>query len=325
MPHSVHDTSTLAGGTVQRATNILLVALALLLASAAPDAAGPITFNTALPISTGEGLVQGNAMVVRGSAATMDQELTGVAFPLVLAYGLTPDLALFAVAPVFVHKSLNVTTPMGRISRGSNGFGDSLFLGRYTLLEIDHPGSTFRLAPFVGLQTPTGDDHRSDRFGTLPRPLQPGSGAWDPQFGSILTYQTLNWEFDADAGYQFNTTADGFSFGDEAFTDQSIQYRLWPRELGSGVPGFLYAVLESDLIWTAKNMMNGQVDSNSGGLIWYLAPGFEYVTERFVLETAVQFPAVTSLNGAGLGPDGFGNDLQVIAAVRWNFFTPYHF
>ncbi len=312
------------------ASGVRLIAAALVilsspLLSVLSATAGPITFNTGLAISKGEGIVRGQARVVRGSAGTMDQELTAIAAPAALAYGLTRDLALFAVLPLFVHKSLDLTTPMGRISRGSNGFGDVRFLARYTLLQLDHPGSTLRVAPFAGLQVPTGGHDRSDRFGTIPRPLQPGSGAWDPLGGTVLTYQTLDWEFDTDAGYKSNTTADQFSFGDEAFTDQSIQYRIWPRVLGPGVPGFLYAVLESNLIGTGKNRMHGRVDPDSGGLIWYLDPGVQYVTERYVLEAAVQLPAVTSLNGAGLGKNGLGNDFQLVAGFRWNFFVPDHF
>jgi outer membrane putative beta-barrel porin/alpha-amylase len=297
----------------------------LMVVFAATARAGPLTFNTALPVSQGEGILRGDTMVVRGSSGFMDQDITGLAFPLVLGYGLTRDLTLFAMAPVFVHKSVNVATPMGRISRGSNGFGDMLFLGRYTLLEIDHPGSTFRVAPFVGLQVPTGDYHQSDRFGALPRPLQPGSGAWDPNFGSILTYQTLKWEFDADAGFQYNGTAHGFGFGNEAFTDQSIQYRIWPRELGAGVPAFLYAVLESNVIWEGENRMNGRIVPNTSGLAWYLDPGLEYVTDRFVLGTVIQLPVASSLSSKGFADHGLGNHFQVVTVVQWNFFTPYHF
>lgn len=308
-----------------RAVVLATAVFGLELAPAASAWAGAITFNTALPVSAGEIIVRGQSRVVRGSAGAMDQQLTGVGGITVLAYGLTPRVTLFATLPLFVHKSLNLTTPMGRISRGTNGFGDSLFLGRYTLLEVNRRGSTLRIAPFFGLWTPTGSDQRSDRFGAIARPLQPGSGSWDPQLGGVLTYQSLKWEFDTSSGYRFNTAADHFSFGDEAFTNQSFQYRVWPSELGSGVPGFLYAVLESNLIWTGKNRMNGKIDPNSGGLIWYLDPGLQWVTERYVLEAAVQLPAVTSFNGAGLGKNGLGNDFQVIAGFRVNLFSPFYF
>jgi len=307
-----------------RACGVTLLILGVVAAGASWAVAGPLTFNTALPVSQGEGILRGDAFVLRGSSGFMDEDVTGLAFPFVLGYGLTRDLTLFAIAPVFIHKSVNVTTPMGRISRGSNGFGDMLFLGRYTLLEIDHPGSTFRVAPFAGFQAPTGAYHRSDSFGALPRPLQPGSGAWDPNFGSTLAYQALGWEFDADAGFQYNTSAHGFGFGNELFTDQSVQYRLWPRELGTGVPGFLYAVLEDNLIWVGENRMNGEIVPNTSGLAWYLDPGIEYVTERLVLGTVVQLPVASTLSSAGFADHALGNHFQVLTVLQWNFFTPYH-
>ncbi len=37
----------------------------------------------------------------------------------------------------------------------------------------------------------------------------------------------------------------------------SLQYRLWPRELSGGVPGFLYGVVETNLIYQGKNEING--------------------------------------------------------------------
>lgn len=298
--------------------------LAFGLVSTPRATAGPLTFNTALPVSQGEGIVRTDAFLLRGSSGFMDQDVTGLAFPFVLGYGLTRNLTLFAMAPVFVHKSVNVTTPMGRISRGSNGFGDMLFFGRYTLLEVDRPGSSFRVAPFVGLQVPTGADHRSDRFGRLPRPLQPASGTWDPNFGSILTYQTLQWEFDADAGFQYNTSADGFGFGNQIFADQSIQYRIWPRELGAGVPRFLYAVLEDNLIWVGENRTNGQIVPNTSGLAWYLDPGLMFVTERLTLGTVVQLPVASTLSSAGFADHVLGNHFQFLTVLQWNFFTPYH-
>lgn len=307
-------TEPTGAGRWAAAVTLFLIVLPFSFASA-----GPITFSSALPVSSGEGILRGQAVVTRasGDSTPMDRSLTAVAAPSVLVYGLTPKLTLFGVVPFFVHKSINLTTPAGSVSRGSNGFGDVVLFGRYTLLQIDEPGSTLRIAPFAGLKVPTGSDTRSDMIGRLPRQLQPGSGSWDPLVGMALTWQTLPWEFDADAGYRFNTRADSFEFGDVAFTDMSFQYRLWPRRLGSGVPGFLYAVLESNLQWQGKNRAHGRVDSNSGGITWFLDPGIQYVTERYVLEAAVRLPAVQSLNG-----DALGGDFQVVAGMRWNFFTP---
>ncbi len=101
-----------------------------------------------------------------------------------------------------------------------------------------------------------------------------------PFGGVVLTFQTLAFEIDTEAAYKFNTEADGFEFGDEARFDLSVQYRLWPRDIGAGTPGFLYGVLEGNLVHQAKNRASGVRDPNSGGTVLFLAPGLQYVTRR---------------------------------------------
>ena len=108
---------------------------------------------------------------------------------------------------------------------------------------------------------------------------------------------------DSSASYKFNTEAHDFEFGDVARLDLSFQYRLWPRELGQGVPGFLYAVAETNLIWQDRNELAGSRDPDSGGTTWFLAPGIQYISRRFILEAAVQLPAVQDLGGNALEGD----------------------
>ncbi|MCH8155707.1 MAG: transporter, partial [Proteobacteria bacterium] len=79
--------------------------------------------------------------------------------------------------------------------------------------------------------------------------------------------------------------------------------RLWPRELGSGVPGFLYGVLEANLIHRDKDQVSGTNDPDSGGLSLFILPGLQYVTKRWIVETGVQIPVVQDLNGTALEKD----------------------
>lgn len=65
----------------------------------------------------------------------------------------------------YFDKFLELDAPGGRIERSASGFGDLLVLGRYTAFALDRPGSTIRLAPFVGLKVPTGKDDVSDSLG----------------------------------------------------------------------------------------------------------------------------------------------------------------
>lgn len=275
----------------------------------------PITFNTALPVAKHDGIVRLQTKYIRstGDSTTKDRELSVLAVPLVLVYGVTAKITLFGIIP-YLDKELKLTTPKGRMSRGDTGAGDVTFIGRYTIYQRDSPGKTIRLAPFGEIKAPTGDDNEADGLGRLPQPLQLGSGSWDYTLGSIFTWQTLKWQVDGAASYRFNTRANGFRFGDEARFDISYQYRLFPRQLGSGLPAFVYAVLESNLLWKDRNKTGSTDDMNSGGTTWFLSPGIQYVTRLMVLEAAIQVPIVQDLNGSALE-----NDYVGILSVRMNF------
>ncbi len=294
----------------------LICALLVLVSCSMPaPASAQITFNTALPVTEGEGILRVQSKYIRSTddPGPMDRELNVWAFPIVGVYGVTEKLALFSIVPV-LDKTLEVNTPMGRRTRNVTGLGDITFLARYTAYQRDRAGETFRVAPFVGIEVPTGDDDKKDSLGSLPQPLQLGSGSWDPLIGAATTWQTLDWEVDAAVSYKFNAEANNFQFGDEGRFDIGYKRRLWPRELGPGVPSFLYAALESNLIWQDENRVGGADDRDSGGITWFLAPGIQYVTKRFVLEAAVQLPVVQNLGGNALE-----NDFITTLSFRVNF------
>jgi hypothetical protein len=266
--------------------------------------AAPITFNTALPVAEGEFVFRSQAVVDQSGddPSGADRDRTAWAVVSVLGYGATSDLALFAILP-YVDKRLDSTVAGERRSRGASGIGDLSIFGRYTVFRKDRPGGTFRIAPFLGVETPTGDDDEQDVFGRLPPSVQPGSGSFDPFAGLVATYQTLQFQIDAQVSYKANMQANDFEFGDVARLDGSIQYRFWPRRLGKGVPDFLYGVLEANLIHQDESRVGGTKNPNSGGTTLFIAPGLQYVSKRWILEGSVQIPALQNLNGVALEKD----------------------
>lgn len=102
-----------------------------------------------------------------------------------------------------------------------------------------------------------------DRLGRLPPALQPGSGSWDVLAGVVATYQSLYFQLDSQLSYKANGEANGFRFGNVSEFDVSLQYRLWARRLGSGVPAFVYGVLEANLIHAERNRIEGIADPNA--------------------------------------------------------------
>lgn len=211
-------------------------------------------------------------------------------------------------------EQLDLTTPAGRRRRSVSGPGDLTLLARYTAFQRDEPGATWRLAPIIGVEAPTGDDDDEDALGRLPAPLQLGSGSWDFLAGTVLTRQKLAWQFDLALTYRLNDEANAYEIGDVARLDFSYQKRLLPRTLGPGVPSFLYGVIESNLVGQNRDEVAGAPDPDSGGWTWYLAPGLQYVRKRFILEGAVQIPVVQELHGNALE-----TDFNAILSVRVNW------
>lgn len=275
----------------------------------------PITFNTALPVAEDEFIAREQFVYNQSGndPGPMARDRTAWAAISVLGYGINSDLALFGVVP-YVNRSLDLTINDTHVTRRAEGIGDVKFFGRYTIYKNNFRGGSFRIAPFIGIEVPTGDNTRSDTLGRLPASIQPGSGSWNPFTGVAMTYQTLDFQVDAQASYKANTQANGFEFGDVTRLDGSFQYRLWPKELGGGVPGFLYGVLEVNLIHQNNNHIGGIKDFDSGGTRLFLVPGVQYVTKRWIAETAIQIPVLQDLNGLSLE-----NDYIVRAGFRANF------
>jgi len=275
----------------------------------------PITFNTALPVAKNEFIFRQQFVVNQSGhdASESNRDRTAWSAISVLGYGVSSKIALFGVLP-YVNKSLDITVYGQRFNRDDDGLGDVSLFGRYTAYQQNWPGRTLRIAPFAGFKAPTGKDDASDNIGRLPPSVQSGSGSWDAFGGIVTSYQTLDYEVDGQISYQGNGTANGFSAGDQMRLDASIQYRLWPKTLTGDSSGFLYGVLESNVLFRQKNRGNHQTDHNSGGSQWFLTPGLQYVTRRVVIETAVQIPVIQQLNGKALE-----NDFIVRTGFRFNF------
>lgn len=294
---------------------MLKTGLAPLCLSAAAAWGAPLTFNTALPVHEGGYVLREQFVYLKNAddptPAGRDMAATGVVS--VLGYGLTRDFALFGVLPYF-DKRLTMTLGGQAISRRQAGLGDFTVLGRYTAYEANAPGATLRIAPFVGVTAPTGDDDARDAQGRLPPPLQPGSGAWDAQGGAILTWQTLAFQIDSQVSYQAHREANGVQAGNVWQIDGSLQVRLLPRRLGAGVPDFLYGVLEASLVHAAKDRVDGIADPNSGGTTLLLTPGLQYLTRTWIVEAGVQLPVRQHVRGTALQ-----RDYLVTTGFRVNF------
>ncbi len=278
--------------------------------------AAPITFNTALPVGKREFIFREKLAFqqAKRDPILQNRSLKKTEALTVLGYGITEKLALFGGLPLRWNR-LTAHTDTGRFGHSSQGIGDFTLLGRYTLAKVDWPTSTWRTAPFIGIEFPAGEKNDSDSSGRKPQKIQPGIGSWNPIAGVVMTFQTLDYQIDGQLLYKRHTNPQTlFRHGDVMRLDASLQYRLWPRLLGEGLPHFIYGVLETNIIHQKKNRIHETSNPDSGGTSVFLVPGLQYVTKRWIIEFGVQLPVMQNLNGNELK-----NDFIFHGGIRFNF------
>jgi hypothetical protein len=253
----------------------------------------PINSNVALPVRKGGFIFRSQARWLRATddPTSSDKQVNVVAIPNALVYGVTPDLALFAIFP-YIFRNVELTDPSSgkRIDKNDSGIGDLTLIGRYTIYAKDYPSGTARFAPLAGIKLPTGDDD-----------LEPiTTESVDLQFGGV---STITWDFgrheiDADMIYRVNTEAKDFEKGNDLIYDLAYEFRVLPWTLPDvGAPNFLYLVAEANGIFSQKSELNGKTIDNSGGSILFLSPGIQFATKRYILEASIQLPVIQDLNG----------------------------
>ncbi len=274
--------------------------------------AAPITFNSALPVGEGRFISRAQLELTRSGVdpSNAGREVDVNALNSVLAYGVSAKLAMFGVLPYLKKEFVQ----SGSIRRSSSGLGDLTLFGRYTIYQRDMPGRTVRVAGIGGFKAPTGEDDESDGLGRLPVFLQSGTGSWDVFVGGVVSYQTLDYGVDAQLAYRANTEANDFEAGDEVRFDVSLQRRVWPGQLDAQTSGFLYAVLESNVVYRRKDKISGIRFPDSGGTTVFLTPGIQYVRRKLILEAAMQLPVSQELNG-----NAIENDYVFKTGFRINF------
>ncbi len=221
------------------------------------------------------------------------------ATPLVVVYGLRPALSVVAVLP-FVDKTIG--TGAGDLG-GDGGLGDSVFLAKWRFYKRDRGRGGLQFAVEGGVKAPTGRTDLRDADGDrLPRPLQRGSGSWDPTADIIATYAPPGgrWVFGGDVGVTATTVADAFEFGNQTSYDGLVKYRVRPRRY----PGReLFLLLELNGRWQGRAEANGQPVFDSGGHSVYLSPGVQFLwRQNLILEGGVQLPVRRAFNGSQLEP-----------------------
>lgn len=230
-----------------------------------------------------------------GEGARLDER----ALEAVAAYGVNPDLALFVALP-WVDRKLQID---GADPREVSGFGDARIFARYTLLRRDRHGQTLRLAPFAGVELPTGREAVADSSGRLPSGMQPGSGSLDPFVGMVGSIASTSWNVDAQLAWQDNRRSDQRARGDEFRADLSLQRRLLPATIDAETRGFLFGGVEFNYIDQRRDRLANAPIAGTGGERLFVTPVLQYSQRRWMAEAALQLPVTQSLDRSNLSQD----------------------
>ena len=135
---------------------LCMAGISLLLASTAM--AAPITFNTALPVSDEEVIVRQQIHFVRASddMGGLSRNVKTWKFITAAGYGVTNKFAVFGVLPI-----MSKDVRIGPASSEASGLADIKIFGRYQIYKNDGPGTTTRIAPFFGVNLPTGKTEKT--------------------------------------------------------------------------------------------------------------------------------------------------------------------
>jgi hypothetical protein len=207
----------------------------------------------------------------RGSdEGAMQREMSMLATPLVLAYGVRPDLTLM-VREIFIRKSMsmngNATTDYGR--------SDVLALGKYRVLRRNTRHTSLGVAAVLGLELPLG----SEGF---------GSEAWDAIGGLNGSYRYDAFGLDCDARYVWNGIGESRNRpGSELAMNAALSYQFSLSETGAIA---LAPVLETGFTLVSPDLSAGQEDAATGERVFYLSPGAKLTISSVILEALVQIP-----------------------------------
>jgi hypothetical protein len=298
--------------SLKRLTSLALIACVCLIS---------VSNSFALPINSDVGLtphkdefifrMQSRYTLKGDDPTSQDREVRALAIPMVGVYGFTSKVSMLVKA-LYLDKELSSNN---NSDRGDSGIGDTTVLGKVRVYTKNYKGATSRLSLIGGLELPTGDDDERDSLGLLPASLQLGSGSVDVIAGAAYTYQTLDFEVDADLRYIFNQEANDFEFGDVFKYNLSYQKRIFPTILpDEGLYNQWNALIELNGIYSQRSESFGSTVGASGGHTVYLSPGTQFVSQRGIIEASIQLPVIQDLNGNQVEAD-----YTLVLSFRYQF------
>lgn len=209
----------------------------------------------------------------RDDPSEMNRKMNAYTFPVVLAYGVRPDLTLIVRQTVIHHK----LSMLGNTERNT-GFGDLFVLAKARAYRRNTPEYTLGISPTIGLEFPTGHDFFS-------------SETCDLNLGLYFSGRRGPWAADFNIAYIWNGFADRGKGGKDPGDEVSLDL-AFARQFSFGGQGYasLAPVLELTYKHIWSDQLRGHDMPSTGESFMYLSPGIKYSTSSFVLEALIQIP-----------------------------------
>ena len=240
---------------------------------------------------------QFRSMSRKGDPTSMNREMDTYVVPIVIAYGLRPDLTLM-VRQTVKHRKMS----MGGVVSRDTGLGDLFVLGKYRLYRHNTREYTFGIAPTLGVEFPTGNDEFSSK-------------TWDLEPGLFASWRSGPWASDFSMAYKWNGFADrgkdGLNPGDELTVDLALAYQF---SIGKKADMSLAPVLEFNYKHTLSDRLSGRDISNTRESLFFVSPGIKFTKSSFILEALLQFPVWQDQRGSQLK-----QGTRLIVGIRYMF------
>ena len=261
--------------------------------------AGGISFDAGLTPAEDRWILrtQVRSMSRSNDPSPMNREMRTVIFPVVLAYGLRPDLTIM-VRQAGLSKEMSMA---GNTDK-SSGTGDFFVLAKYRAYRINTPDYTLGIAPTLGIELPTGKTALS-------------SDTYDVNTGLFVSLRRGLSAVDANFAYMWNGFAggkkNGFNPGDELSFNVAFAHQI---VIGKKARSSLAPVFEMNYRHIRADRIGGNDAANSGESAVYLSPGVKFTMSTLILEALVQIPAWQDQKGAQTE-----RDVGIISGIRYLF------
>ncbi len=212
----------------------------------------------------------------------MGMEMKMYMFPVVVAYGLKPELTIMA-RQVFVKSEMLMN---GNSMSKSSGRNDFFALAKYRITRINTPSYSIGIASIAGLNFPTGEDGFT-------------SDSWDLKLGFYVTGRLRTIGIDLNTVYAWNGMANSGgdsknNAGDEISLDAALDHQ---RGFGEGSDYAVAPVLELSYKKIIADSYDGATVDNSGESYFVISPGAKFTRSSLILESLVQIPVWQNQNG----------------------------